>query len=147
MWRHEAGRIDFDGPLSRLWQRGWVFRESAPIRGAHDDGHWSVIGILGEARVRGDRPERRDAWAEAVRLALAAVAERESFPLSLSPSGAIVDARRHPSRSTRPSQRPDPHRGAKWLGRRGGRASDPGCWNRMDPSMNIRSNPGPLESP
>src|SRR5690348_6645331 len=72
MWRHQAGRIDFDEPLLRLWRRGWGLREYAPIVGARDHSHWSVVGVHGEARVQGDRPERREAWAEAVRLALEA---------------------------------------------------------------------------
>lgn len=80
MWRHEAGRIDFDGPLSRLWRRGWGFREYAPTLGARGDGHWSVVGVHGRVRVQGDRPERREAWAEAVRLALVAVVEYRLLP-------------------------------------------------------------------
>jgi hypothetical protein len=97
MWRHQARRIDFDGPLLRLWQRGWRFREYAPIVGARDDGHWSVVGDHGGARVRGDRPERREAWAEAVRLALVAAVERRS--LLTAPLSGTLGARRHPSRS------------------------------------------------
>jgi hypothetical protein len=108
MWRHQAGRIDFDGPLSRLWRRGWGFREYAPIVGARDDGHWSVVGDHGGARVRGDRPERREAWAEAVRLALAAAVGRRSLLATLF-SGAL-GALRHPSRSAGPSPRRDRHR-------------------------------------
>ena len=101
MWRHQAGRIDFDELLLRLWKRGWGFREYAPIVGAPDGGHWAVVGVHGGARVRGDRPERREAWAEAVRLALvAAVGRRDLLAASL--SGTVV-ARRHPSRSTRPA--------------------------------------------
>ena len=89
MWRHQAGRIDFDGPLLRLWRRGWAFREYAPIVGARDGGHWSVVGVHGGARVRGDRPGRREAWAEAVRLALRAAVGRRPLlawrPLSPGP--------------------------------------------------------------
>jgi hypothetical protein len=108
MWRHQAGRIDFDGPLSRLWRRGWGFREYAPIVGARDDGHWSVVGDHGGARVRGDRPERREAWAEAVRLALVAAVERRSLLAAL--WSGTLGALRHPSRSTGPPPRRDRHR-------------------------------------
>jgi hypothetical protein len=108
MWRHQAGRIDFDGPLSRLWRRGWGFREYAPIVGARDDGHWSVVGDHGGARVRGDRPERREAWAEAVRLALVAALEHRSLLAALLFS--TLGALRRPSRSTGPSHRRDRHR-------------------------------------
>jgi hypothetical protein len=72
MWRHQAGRIDFDEPLSQLLLRGWGFREYAPIVGVRDGGCWAVIGVHGGARVRVDLSERREAWAEAVRLALLA---------------------------------------------------------------------------
>ena len=75
MWQHQAGRIDFNEPLWQLWQRGWGFREYAPAVGARDGGCWAVIGVRGGVRVRGDRSERRDAWAEAVRLALMAAVE------------------------------------------------------------------------
>ena len=116
MWRHEAGRIDFEGPLSRLWRRGWGFREYAPILGARDDWQWSVVGVHGGVRVQGDRPERRDAWAEAVRLALVAAVEcRSALVATLS---RTLEARRHPSRATRPSPRPDRHRGPAFSGRR-----------------------------
>ena len=108
MWRHQAGRIDFVGPLWRLWRRGWGFREYGPTVGARDDGHWAVVGVNGGARVRGDRPERKEAWAEAVRLALAAAIGRRS--LLTVPLSGTVGARRHPSRSPRPSARRDRHR-------------------------------------
>jgi hypothetical protein len=75
MWQHQAGRIDFDEPLFRLMQRGWTFREYAPAAGAQSGGSWAVIGVEGCARVKVDRSERRDAWAEAVRLALTFVIE------------------------------------------------------------------------
>ena len=80
MWRHQAGRIDFDEPLGRLWRRGWGFREYAPIVGARDDCDWSVVGVHDGARVQGDRPERREAWAEAVRLALMVAVEAQAHP-------------------------------------------------------------------
>ncbi len=76
MWQHQAGRIDFDEPLWQLWQRGWGFRECTPIIGAQDGGCWAVIGVHGGSRVQADRSGRRDAWAEAVRLALVAAVER-----------------------------------------------------------------------
>jgi hypothetical protein len=76
MWQHQAGRIDFDEPLFQLLQRGWAFRERAPILGGRDGGCWDVIGVHNGERVRVDRPERRDAWAEAVRLALMGAVER-----------------------------------------------------------------------
>jgi hypothetical protein len=85
MWQHEAGRIDFDEPLLQLLQRGWRFRECAPSVGAQDGGWWAVIGVHGWTRVRADRSERREAWAEAVRLALMAAIERGTLsaaPLS-----------------------------------------------------------------
>jgi hypothetical protein len=72
MWRHEAGRIDFDEPLSQLLLRGWGFREFAPIAGVRDGGCWAVVGVHGGDRVRVDRSERREAWGEAVGLALLA---------------------------------------------------------------------------
>ena len=95
MWLHQAGLIDFVGPLWRLWRRGWRFREYGPTVGARDDGHWSVVGDHGGARVRGDRPERKEAWAEAVRLALVAAIGRRSL-LTVLLSGT-VGACRHPS--------------------------------------------------
>lgn len=70
MWQHQPGRIDFDGPLSLLLQLGWGFREIAPIVGVRGGGHWAVTGIQGARRLQVDRTDRRDAWAEAVRLAL-----------------------------------------------------------------------------
>jgi hypothetical protein len=79
------GRIDFDEPLFELAQRGWRFREIAPIVGAQDDGCWAVIGMHGWTRVQVDRSGRRDAWAEAVRLALVATTDRSprlAAPLS-----------------------------------------------------------------
>ncbi len=105
MWRHQAGRIDFDG---RLWRWGWGFREYAPIIGARDDGDWSVVGVHGGARVQGDRPERREAWAEAVRLALEAAIGRRS--LLTVPLSGTVGAGRQPSRFPRPSPRLDRRR-------------------------------------
>lgn len=78
MWQHQAGRIDFDEPLLQLLKLGWGFGESAPIVGAPNRGSWSVIGISDAARVRGDRPGRLEAWAEAVRLALMAADESRS---------------------------------------------------------------------
>ena len=103
MWRHPAGWIDFDGPLLRLWRRGWRFREYAPIVGARDGGRWSVVGVHRGARVRGDRPERKEAWAEAVRLALVVAVLRRS--LLAVPSSGTVGGRRPPSRSPRLSPR------------------------------------------
>src|SRR5579871_6753759 len=105
MWRHQSGRIDFVGPLLRLWRRGWGFREYGPIVGARDDGHWSVVGVNGGAEVRVDRPERREAWAEAVRLALVVAVGRRF--LVAAPWSGPVGARRHSSRSARPSPRRD----------------------------------------
>jgi hypothetical protein len=83
MWQHQAGRIDFDEPLLQLLQRGWGFREYAPIVGAQYGGCWAVIGVHGRVRVRVDRAERREAWAEGVRLALMAAIERR--PLLAAP--------------------------------------------------------------
>ena len=76
MWKHQAGRMDFDGPLFQLLQRGWRFQEFGPIVGAREGGCWAVTGFHGWARVRVDRAERRDAWAEAVRLGLRAASKR-----------------------------------------------------------------------
>jgi hypothetical protein len=70
MWQHDAGRIDFDEPLLQLLERGWRFRECSPIGGVRDGRRWGVTGIRCWARVHVDRCVRRDAWAEAVRLAL-----------------------------------------------------------------------------
>ena len=75
MWEHQVGRTDFDEPLLQLLQQGWGFREYAPIVGASSGGCWAVIGLQGGARIRADRTERKEAWAEVVRLALAAVSE------------------------------------------------------------------------
>ncbi len=80
MWQHQAGRIDFDQPLFQLLERGWRFREFGPIVGARDGGCWAVTGVHGWARVQARRAERRDAWAEAVRLALAASSKRRTDP-------------------------------------------------------------------
>ena len=80
MWQYQAGRIDFDEPLLHLMQRGWGFRERAPIVGATDGGRWAVFGVHSGGRVRVDRSERRDAWAEAVRLARMAAVERRPSP-------------------------------------------------------------------
>lgn len=77
MWQHEAGRIDFDKPLSFLLQRGWGFREYSPRVGVQGEGCWAVIGVCGEVRVRGDHSDRRDAWAEVVRLALISPVDHE----------------------------------------------------------------------
>ena len=78
MWQHQEGRIDFDEPLLQLMQRGWAFREYGPKIGEPGGGSWSVIAVQGSARVKADRTERRDAWAEAVRLALIAAVEHRS---------------------------------------------------------------------
>ncbi len=83
MWEHQMGRIDFDEPLFRLAERGWRFREYTPIIGSQDGGCWSVIGMQGGSRVQGERSGRRDAWAEAVRLALMAATDRS--PLVTAP--------------------------------------------------------------
>ena len=108
MWRHQAGRIDFDGPLSRLWRRGWAFREYAADR--RRPRRWSLVRRRGPRRgpVRGDRPERRDAWAEAVRLALVAAVDARSP--TMAPLSATLGARRHPSRSFSNSRSHVPHR-------------------------------------
>jgi hypothetical protein len=79
MWKHQAGRMDFHEPLFQLLERGWRFQEFAPAAGARDGGCWAVSGFRRWARVRVDRLERRDAWAEAVRLALRAAAKRRPF--------------------------------------------------------------------
>jgi hypothetical protein len=76
MWKHQAGRIDFDEPLLKLLHQGWRFRELAPIMGARDGGCWAGTAVHGWARFQVGRVERRDAWAEAVRLALAAAVKR-----------------------------------------------------------------------
>jgi hypothetical protein len=76
MWQHQAGRIDFNEPLLQLMQRGWAFREYGPLAGALDGGSWVVIGVEGIDWIKVDRFERRDAWAEAVRLALIPAVER-----------------------------------------------------------------------
>ncbi len=60
----------------KLLQRGWRFRELGPIMGARDGGCWAVTAVHGWARFQVGRVERRDAWAEAVRLALAAAVKR-----------------------------------------------------------------------
>ena len=135
MWRHQAGRIDFDGPLSRLWRRGWEFREFAPIVDGRDDDHWSVVGAHGGARVRGDRPERREAWAEAVRLALVAAVEHRSLLAAL--LSRTLGAFRHPSRSTGPSHRRDRHRHRS--GARGRRGTGP-------EHLASRGGPGPASA-
>ena len=44
MWKHQAGRIDFEEPLFELFERGWRFQEFAPTVGA---GRW----LLGRHRV------------------------------------------------------------------------------------------------
>jgi hypothetical protein len=72
MWQHEVGRVDFEKPLFQLMQRGWDFRERTPIDGALDGDFWAVLGVNGAERVQVDGPERNEAWAEAVRLALIA---------------------------------------------------------------------------
>jgi hypothetical protein len=89
MWQHQAGRIDFEEPLFQLMQRGWAFRECAPIVGAREGGCWAVLGDHSGGRVRVDRSERRDAWAEAVRLALIAAVERR--PLLAAPLARIIE--------------------------------------------------------
>ena len=75
-----------------------------PERRRRDDGDRSVVGVHDGSRVQGDRPERREAWVEAVRLALMVAVEAgpsmRSFcpgpwgaaaigpdPLTLSPAG------------------------------------------------------------
>jgi hypothetical protein len=82
MWRHQAGRIDFDEPLFRLMRRGWTFREYAATA-ASGAGAWAVIGVEGRSSVRADCSERRDAWAEAVRLALLAAVEHRPHEAAL----------------------------------------------------------------
>jgi hypothetical protein len=94
MWKHEVGRIDFDEPLFQLLQRGWRFREYTPIVGAPDVGCWAVIGVHGGSHVRVERSDRREAWAEVVRLALKAANERRPLlaaPLSRTMEGQPVD--------------------------------------------------------
>ena len=76
MWQHQTGRIDFDEPLLQLMQLGWAFWEYAPIASGLEGGSWAVMGVKGSARVKVHRIERRDAWAEAVRLALIPAVER-----------------------------------------------------------------------
>ena len=70
MWQHLVGMIDFDEPLSQLLEQGWGFREYPPIVGALNGGNWAVIGVHLGGQVWADGPERKEAWAEAVRLAL-----------------------------------------------------------------------------
>ncbi len=77
------GRIDFDEPLAELVQRGWRFQETAPIPRVRDGGCWAVIGDHGEARVRADCSEQREAWAEVVRLALLVSCDGELARLRL----------------------------------------------------------------
>ncbi len=94
MWQHEVGRIDFDEPLFQLLQRGWRFREYTPIKVAPEIGCWAVVGVHGGSRVRVERSDRREAWAEVVRLALKAANERRSLlaaPLSRTIGGQPVD--------------------------------------------------------
>ena len=55
-----------------------------PIIGRQDGGCWSVIGIHGGSRVQAERSGRRDAWAEAVRLALMAATDRSPGVTALS---------------------------------------------------------------
>jgi hypothetical protein len=83
MWTHQAGRMDFDEPLFQLLESGWRFRESGPIAGERDGGCWAVTGFRRWARVQASRLERRDAWAEAVRCALASAIEQR--PLAAAP--------------------------------------------------------------
>jgi hypothetical protein len=80
MWKHQAGRIDFDEPLLELSERGGRFKECAPKTRAWNCGFWVASGFHRRARVRVDRLERRDARAEAVRVALKAVIRRRPFP-------------------------------------------------------------------
>jgi hypothetical protein len=79
MQGHQPGRIDFDGPLAGLLRRGWGFREFAPQDEARE-GFWGVVGVCGDDRVRADRPDRADAWAEAVRLAQIGADDRDAGP-------------------------------------------------------------------
>jgi hypothetical protein len=117
MWQHQAGRIDFDEPLLHLWERGWGFREYAPIIDARDGGCWAVIGVHGGARVRVDRSERREAWAEAVRLALMANVERRTI-LAASRSGTMVGRRMIRRPATRSAPRRPRCRGSTMGGGR-----------------------------
>ena len=61
------------------WSAGGGSRNSPRPLAARDGGCWAVTGFRRWARVRVDRLERRDAWAEAVRLALMAAAKRRPF--------------------------------------------------------------------
>jgi hypothetical protein len=73
MWQHQAGRIDFDKPLLTLLRQGWRFWECASLVGAPPEGgSWAVCGVRGACRVCVEHPDRRDAWAGAVRHALMA---------------------------------------------------------------------------
>ena len=102
MWQHQAGRFDFEEPLLQLVQRGWAFREYAPLTSALAGGSWVVIGVEGSGWVKVDRPERRDAWAEAVRLASIpaieggrhAVAARSATKASLPDDPTVCDEER-----------------------------------------------------
>jgi hypothetical protein len=79
MWKHQLGQIDFAEPLFKLLKHGWRFHEFAPNVDARDGGCWAIAGFGRWARLRADRLERRDAWAEAVRLALRAAVKRKTF--------------------------------------------------------------------
>lgn len=109
MWKHQAGRIDFDEPLFQLFERGWRFQEFAPTVGARDGGCWAVAGFHRGARVLVDRLERRDAWAEAVRLALTAeISAGPSWLLKRpAPGGARRTLQRSLTRSACGSRRWD----------------------------------------
>lgn len=90
MWEHQAGGIDFEEQLLLLFQRGWEFQESVPVIGDANSGSWTVTGVRGGERVRANNFDQRDAWAEAVRIALMTPIERESLlapPLSESMGG------------------------------------------------------------
>jgi hypothetical protein len=85
MWKHQAGRIDFE---ELLWERGGQFTEFAPKARAGNCGFWAASEFHRWAWVRVDRLERRDAWAEAVRVALTAVITRRPFPAA--PTAGIM---------------------------------------------------------
>lgn len=69
-YEHEVGRIDFAGPLERLLETGWGFREGTR-RGEEPQAPWVVIGVQDPSgrAVRGEAIARLEAWANAVRLA------------------------------------------------------------------------------
>ena len=103
MWEHQVGRIDFEKPLFQLMQEGWDFREYTPIAGAPDGVFWVVKGVNGEDRVRVDCSERKEAWAEAVRLAFIPAVERR--PLLTASFSSTTGGRRM---IRRPATRSEP---------------------------------------